>query len=104
MAKREEIVDNLDELLDVLPPRVRDVLIGLDNLPELLEIVLDLGRRPEARFPDGFIYLGDEPVTREDIDYVVRRVGEFGDDNRAASRPRCTASRPSATAKATSWA
>ena len=83
MAKREEIVDNLEELLDVLPPRVRDVLIGLDNLPELLEIVLDLGRRPEARFPDGFIYLGDEPVTREDIDYVVRRVGEFGDDNRA---------------------
>ena len=83
MAKREEIVDNLEELLDVLPPRVRDFLIGLENLPELLEIVLDLGRRPEARFPDGFIYLGDEPVTREDIDYVVRRVGEFGDDNRA---------------------
>lgn len=83
MAKREEIVDNLEELLDVLPPRVRDVLIGLDNLPELLEIVLDLGRRPEARFPDGFIYLSDETVTRDDIDYVVRRVGEFGDDNRA---------------------
>lgn len=83
MAKREEIVDNLEELLDVLPPRVRDVLIGEENLPELLEIVLDLGRLPEARFPDGFIYLSDDPVTREDIDYVVRRVGEFGDDNRA---------------------
>lgn len=83
MANREEIVDNLEELLDVLPPRVRDVLIGVDNLPELLEIVLDLGRLPEARFPDGFIYLDDDPVTRDDIDYVVRRVGEFGDDNRA---------------------
>lgn len=83
MANREEIVDNLEELLDVLPPRVRDVLIGVDNLPELLEIVLDLGRRPEARFPDGFIYLSDEPVSRDDIDFVVRRVGQFGDDNRA---------------------
>lgn len=83
MARREEVVDNLEELLDVLPPRVRDALLGLENLSELLEIVLDLGRKPEARFPDGFIYLGEEPVTREDIDYVVRRVGEFGDDNRA---------------------
>ncbi len=104
MAKREEIVDNLEELLDVLPPRVRDVLIGVDNLPELLEIVLDLGRLPEARFPDGFIYLSDEPVTRDDIDYVVRRVGEFGDDNRAGIERRCTAFRPSATARATSSA
>src|SRR5690606_30262606 len=83
MTKRQEIVDNLEQLLDVLPPDIRDVLIGMDNLSELLEIVLDLGRRPEARFPDGFVYLSEEPVTREDIDYVVRRVGEFGDDNRA---------------------
>ncbi|OUM98952.1 MAG: hypothetical protein BAA04_02505 [Firmicutes bacterium ZCTH02-B6] len=83
MTKREEIVDNLEQLLDVLPPDIRDVLIGMDNLSELLEIVLDLGRRPEARFPDGFVYLSEEPVTRDDIDYVVRRVGEFGDDNRA---------------------
>ena len=61
MANREEIVDNLEELLDVLPPRVRDVLIGVDNLPELLEIVLDLGRLPGGRaFPDGFIYLDDD--------------------------------------------
>src|SRR5690554_6389437 len=84
MAKREEIVDNLEELLVVLPPRVRDVLIGLDNLPELLEIVLYLGRRLEARFPDGFIYLSDETVTRDDIDYVVRRFCKSGDDNRAS--------------------
>jgi len=80
---REEIVDNLEQLLDVLPPDIRDVLIGMDNLSDLLEIVLDLGRRPEARFPDGFVYLSEESVTRDDIDYVVRRVGEFGDDNRA---------------------
>lgn len=79
----EAIVDNLEQLLDVLPPRVKDVLIGVDNLSALLEIVLDLGRRPEARFPDTFMYLSDENVSREDLDYVVRRVGSFGDDNRA---------------------
>ncbi|MBO8142560.1 MAG: AAA family ATPase [Firmicutes bacterium] len=83
MTQREEIVDNLEQLLDVLPPGVRDALLGLENVSQLLEIVLDLGRRPEARFPDGFVYLSDAPVSRDDIDYVVRRVGQFGDDNRA---------------------
>src|SRR5690606_2161438 len=83
MTTRREIVDNLEQLLDVLPPAIRLALTGMDNLSELLEIVLDLGRRPEARFPDGFVYLSEEPVSKEDIDYVVQRVGEFGDDNRA---------------------
>ncbi|MFS8544512.1 MAG: hypothetical protein LOD91_11845, partial [Limnochordales bacterium] len=83
MTTRREIVDNLEQLLDVLPPAIRQALTGMDNLSELLEIVLDLGRRPEARFPDGFVYLSEEPVSKEDIDYVVQRVGEFGDDNRA---------------------
>jgi len=78
-----EIVDDLDKLLAVLPPRVRTALEQLGDLSELLEVVLDLGRKPEARFPNRFVYLSDEPVTREDIDYVVERVGEFNRDNRA---------------------
>jgi len=78
-----EIVDDLDKLLAVLPPRVREALEKREDLSELLEVVLDLGRKPEARFPDKFVYLSDEPVTREDIDYVVERVGEFNRDNRA---------------------
>ncbi len=78
-----EIVDDLDKLLAVLPPRIRESLERHENLFELLEVVLDLGRKPEARFPDNFSYLSDEPVTREDIDFVVERVGEFNRDNRA---------------------
>jgi hypothetical protein len=78
-----EIVDDLDKLLAVLPPRIRTVLEQREDLSELLEVVLDLGRKPEARFPDKFVYLSDEPVTREDIDYVVERIGEFNRDNRA---------------------
>ncbi|MGD0449166.1 MAG: hypothetical protein ABSB36_11280, partial [Candidatus Dormibacteria bacterium] len=50
---------------------------------DLLEVVLDLGREPEARFADGEIILDRVPVASDDIDYVVQRVGEFGDDNRA---------------------
>ncbi|MDI6639086.1 MAG: R3H domain-containing nucleic acid-binding protein [Bacillota bacterium] len=81
---RREITDNLDELLEVLPPRIRDRLERLGDLNDLLEIVLDLGRQPEARFPGGkFVYLGDEPVKREDIEFLTKRVGAFGHDNRA---------------------
>ena len=81
---RREITDNLDELLEVLPPRIRDGLERLGDLNDLLEIVLDLGRQPEARFPGGkFVYLGEEPVKREDIEFLTKRVGAFGHDNRA---------------------
>jgi len=81
---RREITDNLDELLEVLPPRIRDRLERLGDLNDLLEIVLDLGRQPEARFPAGkFVYLGEEPVKREDIEFLTKRVGAFGHDNRA---------------------
>ncbi|HEY8498781.1 MAG TPA: R3H domain-containing nucleic acid-binding protein [Limnochordales bacterium] len=82
-AARREVVDNLAQLLEVLPPHIRAEVEALERLHELLEIVLDLGRQPEARFPDGFVYLSDDFVTREDIDYVVKRVGQFGQDNRA---------------------
>ncbi|MCX7642226.1 MAG: AAA family ATPase [Armatimonadetes bacterium] len=78
-----EIVDDLDKLLAVLPPHIKTTLEQRDDLSELLEVVLDLGRKPEARFPNRYVYLSDEPVTREDIDYVVERVGEFNRDNRA---------------------
>jgi stage III sporulation protein SpoIIIAA len=50
---------------------------------DLLEVVLDLGRVPEARLPAGDVVLDQREVSREDLDYVVQRVGDFGDDNRA---------------------
>jgi stage III sporulation protein SpoIIIAA len=76
------VTDDLELLLAALPPRVRSALQepSLDNL---LEIVLDLGRPPEARYASGAVDLGHEPVTLEDLAYVVERIGSFGDDNRA---------------------
>ena len=80
---RIEVTDNLDELLSVLPPRLVERLVLEDALPTLLEAVCDLGRLPEARFPSGVSTLSDEPVSREDLDYVAARVGQFNKDNRA---------------------
>ncbi|MGH2354348.1 MAG: R3H domain-containing nucleic acid-binding protein [Chloroflexota bacterium] len=75
--------DDLELLLSALPPRVRQPLDGLNGRDELLEIVMDLGREPEARFAGREVILSDREVTNEDLDYVVARIGAFGDDNRA---------------------
>jgi len=77
------ITDNLEELLQILPQDIQDSLRSLERLNDLIEIVMDLGRKPEARFPDHFSYLKDDFATRAEINYVVDRVGKFGKDNRA---------------------
>src|SRR5512147_2007609 len=77
------ITDDLDSLLTVLPPRVSEAITRLEDRTDLLEIVLDLGRLPEGRFPKREVILSNTPITPEDLGYVVERVGEFGDDNRA---------------------
>ncbi len=75
--------DDLETLFSALPPRIGGPLRLRPNKVELLEIVLDLGRRPEARYLDSEAELSDQEVTADDIDYVVARVGEFNEDNRA---------------------
>ena len=67
----------------MLPPSVRSAVEEQPDPQDLLEIVLDLGRRPEARFADRDVQLGCADVSREDLDHVTARVGDFGDDNRA---------------------
>ncbi len=77
------ITDDLEALLATLPPDIHTAVNRLDNRSELLEIVMDLGRLPEGRFPEGEVILSTTPVTYGDLEYVVERIGEFGDDNRA---------------------
>lgn len=79
----QSVREELAQLLDVLPPRVAGTLYSRDDVEELLEVVLDLGRLPEARFTDGDVPLSDQEVTREDLDSVIQWLGEFGGDNRA---------------------
>ena len=81
--RQEKVTDNLAQLLDVLPPSIRECLEKQPDLEDLLEIVMDLGRPAEARFPTRSLELSDIEITPEDIEYIVSRVGEFGKDNRA---------------------
>lgn len=77
------ITDNINELKRVLPRHLNDALDTLGNTDELLEIVLDLGRVPTARYVNGEIELAQDEVTRADIDAIVANIGSFDADNRA---------------------
>ncbi len=81
-AEPHVITDNLDELLDILPAELRASIQPAER-DTLLEIVLDLGRRPEARFSGVARYLRETVVTREELDKIETKLGSFGDDNRA---------------------
>ena len=74
--------DDLQRLISILPPELQAAVAPYAE-DSLLEIVMDLGRLPEARLPGRVVELSDEPVTREALDHVVSMVGEFGRDNRA---------------------
>jgi stage III sporulation protein SpoIIIAA len=74
--------DDLELLLNVMPPLVAEALRRLDTAA-LIEVILDLGRKPEARFPDRGEFLSAETVTRHDLAHLIDRVGRFGKDNRA---------------------
>ncbi|MBI2957215.1 MAG: AAA family ATPase [Chloroflexi bacterium] len=83
MTVQRMITDDLEGLLTALPPRIVEALRRHPQQHELLEVVLDLGRAPEARFPDSEAVLDELEVTPEDLDYVAARISAFGDDNRA---------------------
>lgn len=80
---QRRITDDLHALLGVLPTQVAQAVSDVNNSDNLLEIILDLGRLPTARFVDKEVVLTQNEVTHAEIDYVVERIGEFDADNRA---------------------
>ena len=83
MDSRIGVADGLDLLMNVMPTRIRVALESHPQREDLLEVVLDLGRLPEARFTDSKEALSQTQVMREDLDHVTTHTGAFGQDNRA---------------------
>jgi stage III sporulation protein SpoIIIAA len=80
---QQKITDDLEALLAVLPPSIETSLRAANKDEDLLEVILDLGRQPEARFIGHEIALSKKEVTSKEIEYIVSRISEFDDDNRA---------------------
>ncbi len=81
MDKR--ITDDFDILRRVLPIRIRSAIDELGNTSQLLEIVLDLGRRPTARYIAGEYELSQHEVSEDDLRQLIKELGDFDADNRA---------------------
>jgi stage III sporulation protein SpoIIIAA len=77
------ITDDLDALLGVLPGNIVESVHKANDYDNLLEIILDLGRVPTARYVQGEMVLINKEITRAELDHVVERIGEFDADNRA---------------------
>ena len=78
-----QITDDLNKLLDIVPDYIRQPLEQHPQRNNLIEIVMDLGRLPEARFPSNAEHLSQTPISKTDLKYCIERVGHFGGDNRA---------------------
>jgi stage III sporulation protein SpoIIIAA len=81
--RQRDTPDDLSVLLAALPPEIVEALHALPDRESLIEVVLDLGRRPEARYPDREVELLEREIVDADLQYVVEHIGSFGDDNRA---------------------
>ena len=77
------LADDLNQLLDVLPTFISGPLEKHPRREQLIEIVLDIGRRPEARFANSTDYLSYRTIVWKDLDYILKRLGKFSGDNRA---------------------
>jgi len=80
---RQNITDDLEVLLAVLPAPLAKAAREANQTKDLLEVVMDLGRLPEARFLNREVVLSNKEVTAEEIEHVASHIGEFDDDNRA---------------------
>lgn len=74
---------DLDKLIENLPFFIRENINYHPSKEKLIEIVIDLGRRPEARFTTGPEYLSQKVISWQDIDYITKRITKFSNDNRA---------------------
>jgi len=75
--------DDLEKLIENLPFFLQEHLNQHVCRDQLIEIVLDLGRRPEARFVTGPEYLSQKIISWQDIEYTTKRISKFSNENRA---------------------
>ena len=74
---------DLNKLLVNLPVFIKDRINNHPQKENLIEIIIDLGRRPEARFLTGPEYLSQKIISWQDLDYITKKISRFSDDNRA---------------------
>jgi stage III sporulation protein SpoIIIAA len=75
--------NDLEKLIENFPFFLQEQLNNHNSCDQLIEVILDLGRRPEARFVYGSEYLSQKILSWQDLDYVIKRTSKFSNENRA---------------------
>ena len=75
--------EDLDKLLETLPSFLTNHINNHIYKDKIIEIVMDLGRRPEARFSTGPEYLSSKIISWQDLEYTTKRISKFSNENRA---------------------
>jgi len=70
----EESAADLELFLEMVPLRMRNALAHHQELDNLIEVVMDFGRKPLAQFPSGDWVISEEPVMREDLQHAISKV------------------------------
>lgn len=83
LKEKQWIDTDLGAIIGKLPPAISVPVAKRDDNEDLLEVIMDLGRAPQARFPGETVELAPEEITAADLQYVIERIGAFGGDNRA---------------------
>ena len=78
-----DLNDDLEKLIENLPFFLQEHLNKHTYRDQLIEVILDLGRRPEARFVNGSEYLSQKIISWQDIDYTTKQISKFSNENRA---------------------
>ncbi len=83
MTNNEKNLDDIQALVSVFPKRIAHEITKNGKLEDLIEVVLDLGRPPLARYVRGEARLSNENITEEDLEKITEKISEFDLDNRA---------------------
>ncbi|MEM7034969.1 MAG: R3H domain-containing nucleic acid-binding protein, partial [Chloroflexota bacterium] len=70
-------------MLSIFPDDIQTILKERVTDQHLIEVVIDLGRKPFAQFSEGEVTLGEREITQPELDSIVDQIGEFMGDNRA---------------------
>lgn len=64
----------LETFLELLPFNLRIELSKHGEIDQLIEVVLDLGRKPLARFPSGDWVISEQVISHEHLTHAISKV------------------------------
>jgi stage III sporulation protein SpoIIIAA len=77
-----EVKNNLEKILNIFPDRIKSILVTHPEKTKLIEIIIDLGKIPQARFYNHYEYLSLQPVNKLEIAKIINCLNKFNEDNR----------------------